>query len=55
VDQYDFSKANELVDFAVQQGLRVHGHVMIRDTLPGSLPSGLAAAATSPEKRRRAR
>ena len=34
-------------------GLRVHGHVRIRDTMPGSLPSGLAAAATSPETARK--
>ena len=48
---YDFSNADQAVDWAVQAGLRVRGHTLFWDRLNGS-PSWLAgevAAAADPE------
>lgn len=41
VGQYDFSRADRFVDYALEQGVRVRGHPLVwgKDCLPADLPS----------------
>ena len=52
VTDYDFTTADALIATAEAAQVRVRGHVLIWDTRPQSMPSGLAAAVTSPETAR---
>jgi len=52
VTEYDFSAADKMIAIVEAAQARVRGHVLIWDTRPQSMPSGLAAAVTSPETAR---
>lgn len=52
VTEYNFTTADALIAQAQGANVRVRGHVLIWDTRPQSMPSGLSAAVTSTETAR---